>query len=355
MKRIVSIILCFTLFAAAIPLSAFAMDDGIVDSGNCGKNGDNLKWTLYDSGELVISGEGEMDWWYVEKESSPMKKQPWYDYFDEIQFVTVEEGVTSIGAYAFRAESGRNNSLPLSKISLPKSIEMIEENVAAFSSSGIFLRRALCYAGEETKWNTVHWPDCKFYRSVNTENGVEKEEWRRELWLGYIGNDEFKKAGWLEYFNGEEPEPFVNFGKEEHICSEDNKTITVSAYYYLDEYKDAKLVWSIEGDSSIVKETKNSRGITSGVEISTFERGNATLKVEMVSADGSVIASDTTKITSAKIAKGDSFPKAMEKIGNAFLAAYSAMILGIVYMPMMIWAGMLYIEAQLTDFFEKIF
>ncbi len=353
MKKFISLILCFAIIIAAIPLSAFAADKGIVDSGDCGKNGDNLKWTFYDNGELVISGEGEMDWWYVEKSTSPMRKQPWYDYFDEIQFVTVEEGVTSIGAYAFRAESERNKSLPLSKISLPKSIEMIEENVADFSSSGMLFKRALCYAGEEIKWDTVHWPDCKFYHSVTNENGIEKEEWRRELWLSYIGNDAFEKAGWLEYFNGEKPEPFVDLGKDERICGKDGETITVSAYYYLDEYKDAKLVWTIEGDSEIVEEIKNARGIVTSVKISTFERGNATLKTEIVSADGTAIASDTTKITSAKIAKGDSFPKAMEKIGNMFLMVYSAAVSLIVYMPMIIWIGILYAEQLLTDFFEK--
>ena len=38
--------------------SVSATEPTIVDSGNCGANGDNITWTLDDAGTLTISGEG---------------------------------------------------------------------------------------------------------------------------------------------------------------------------------------------------------------------------------------------------------------------------------------------------------
>lgn len=60
-------------------------------SGQCG---DNLTW-VYDSGTLTISGTGEM-WPY-----SSTNDQPWDAYKSVITSVVIEEGVTSIGDYAF--------------------------------------------------------------------------------------------------------------------------------------------------------------------------------------------------------------------------------------------------------------
>ena len=51
---VIMAVLCF-----AVGVTASAQDRTIVDSGECGAQGDNVIWTLYDDGELVISGEGE--------------------------------------------------------------------------------------------------------------------------------------------------------------------------------------------------------------------------------------------------------------------------------------------------------
>lgn len=59
------------------------------DSGTCG---DNLTWTLSGDGLLVISGTGEM-------ESS--KSYPWEESNISVVKVIIEEGVTTIGSYAF--------------------------------------------------------------------------------------------------------------------------------------------------------------------------------------------------------------------------------------------------------------
>lgn len=65
----------------------------IVDgSGTCGSN---LTWSICDS-VLTISGTGEMTNW-----SNTTSSVPWYGYRNEIKHVVIEEGVTTIGNYAF--------------------------------------------------------------------------------------------------------------------------------------------------------------------------------------------------------------------------------------------------------------
>lgn len=72
---------------------AGAVSDVIVDSGECGAEGDNVTWVLYDDGELVISGEGEMaDYGF-------MNDSPFHD--SDIKSVVIEDGVTSIGDTMF--------------------------------------------------------------------------------------------------------------------------------------------------------------------------------------------------------------------------------------------------------------
>ena len=64
-------------------------------SGECGKIPGTVYWHLDDAGKLVVSGKGEMLNW----ESA--ENAPWYEHYTEIREVVVEEGVTSVGSYAF--------------------------------------------------------------------------------------------------------------------------------------------------------------------------------------------------------------------------------------------------------------
>ena len=53
-------VLALLAILAALAVVCFAASAEIVDSGTCGKDGDNLTWTLDDEGLLTISGTGEM-------------------------------------------------------------------------------------------------------------------------------------------------------------------------------------------------------------------------------------------------------------------------------------------------------
>lgn len=108
-KKIALIMLAVALMAVCFVFGASA-ERAIIDSGECGAEGDNVTWTLYDDGELVISGEGEMES-YFEK-SSPFKTM-------NIKSILFEKGVTNAGNNAF-------SGIELETLDLSDSIEVIE-------------------------------------------------------------------------------------------------------------------------------------------------------------------------------------------------------------------------------------
>ncbi len=86
MKRILSVFLSVLFLLTALPLGAVS-----VSAATSGTTGD-CTWTLDDNGHLTISGNGEMrDYWY--------SCGPWGQ---DITSVTIEDGVTTIGSWAFR-------------------------------------------------------------------------------------------------------------------------------------------------------------------------------------------------------------------------------------------------------------
>ena len=133
-QRWISLILCMALVLSMIPLNVFAEQnvlltnqtldvsvdevletdaidvapeiDEVVDllsltepvSGYCGGEGDgtNLTWKLTTDGVLTISGAGAMKNFAMYASDSP-----WDSYTDYISIIILEEGVTSIGDYAF--------------------------------------------------------------------------------------------------------------------------------------------------------------------------------------------------------------------------------------------------------------
>ena len=83
----------------------------VVASGACG---DNATWTLNEEGLLTVSGTGPMAE-YTHKEI------PWKDVKNDVKFVVVEEGITSIGLYGF-------SFCPyLTEVTLPSTVESIGE------------------------------------------------------------------------------------------------------------------------------------------------------------------------------------------------------------------------------------
>ncbi len=147
----------------------------IVASGECGKNGNNLTWTLYDNGLLQISGQGDM----ADFNSAP----PWDEHKDKIKSVKIEDGATTVGKNAFILHKNLTSvSLPntitqinnfafkfcnsLTQISLPANLKSIENE--AFYSCGI---TDITIPNGVTKLGSYCFYNCNF-TSVNIPYGI---------------------------------------------------------------------------------------------------------------------------------------------------------------------------------------
>ena len=69
-------------------------------SGFCGTEDSDVNWSLDEEGTLHITGEGTMASWESEADV------PWAQYRSQIKEIQIEDGVTSVGAYAFCNCSG---------------------------------------------------------------------------------------------------------------------------------------------------------------------------------------------------------------------------------------------------------
>ena len=93
-------------------------------SGFCGTEDSDVNWSLDEEGTLHITGEGTMASWESEADV------PWAQYRSQIKEIQIEDGVTSVGAYAFC------NCSDVTETVLPDSIKNIGE-FAFFSCGGL--------------------------------------------------------------------------------------------------------------------------------------------------------------------------------------------------------------------------
>ena len=93
--------------------------ENIIASGTCGYN---LTWTLFDNGELIINGVGEMSHYGY-------RAAPWYKNRELIKKVFIEEGVTTIGGTTFM------DSPNLTQVVIPESVYWIADNAFSWCSS----------------------------------------------------------------------------------------------------------------------------------------------------------------------------------------------------------------------------
>lgn len=88
--RLLSLMLVLLMTLTLIPVDALAETAA---ENSCGSKGDNLTWALDENGVLTISGNGDMADYSVEAPA------PWAEC--HIETVSIGEGVTGIGDYAF--------------------------------------------------------------------------------------------------------------------------------------------------------------------------------------------------------------------------------------------------------------
>ena len=83
-----------------------------VAEGTCG---DSAQWRFYGDGELIITGSGDM-YGYTNTSDTP-----WYEYISDITAVTVEDGITSVGARAFTGFT------EIETVTIPSSVKIIDD------------------------------------------------------------------------------------------------------------------------------------------------------------------------------------------------------------------------------------
>ncbi len=352
LKRLLSVFLAVVMAFGVCPvMNVFAAEErAVVDSGICGAEGDNLKWALYDDGELVISGEGETPFYYISEKgveiSSPLIP-PWYDYFDDIRVITVEEGVTGIGDDAF----GRYPRM-YHRVNLPKSLK--------YYYSGSFVAEhpdritlACCYAGTESEWNKV-----------------EQRSWttlRPDLVTGEIISIEHRKPryGWGisdnasddMYYNGEEPEVYCEIVVHTDLFNsnsqlEKGETAEFHIKYYPGEHSDANLVWRTEGDSCTMQHTKYSpSGVPTYAEITSVTHGDYSVIAEFVAPDGTVICSDREEFFSY-VREDMNFKEKTEEFFKNITLSFKA-IFG--YAFLLVYYGFTFIAVSIVGTFNSIF
>ena len=97
--------------------------DKVVEKGYTYWVEDNLTWKLYADGTLTISGTGAMKDYDYDSNRSPVYRN------SDVKKVVIEDGVTSIGSYAFQ------NCRSLTNITIPNSVTSIENSAFEWCSS----------------------------------------------------------------------------------------------------------------------------------------------------------------------------------------------------------------------------
>lgn len=110
------IMLLFAVVIVATLFTVSASAKEVVESGECGANGDNVTWVLYDDGELVISGKGKMK----DYNGNNFDFAPWLNYNSLLKTLVIKNKVTNIGAWAFAG-------CQIENIALPENIEEMGE------------------------------------------------------------------------------------------------------------------------------------------------------------------------------------------------------------------------------------
>lgn len=155
-----------------------ALPEPNVYTGTCG---DNLTWGLTASGLLTIRGEGAMA--DYAKEGSPIA--PWIAYKDTLVAVVIEDGVTTIGKYAFNGcgslqtvvmsdsvtaimDGAFRECRKLSSINLSKNLTEINQ----YAFVGAYALDNVVIPGTVTTTGTGAFQSCKGLKNITIENGV---------------------------------------------------------------------------------------------------------------------------------------------------------------------------------------
>ncbi|MBQ7957589.1 MAG: leucine-rich repeat protein [Clostridia bacterium] len=294
LKKVLSVFLAVVMaFSTFTAVNAFASEGrNVVTSGVCGAEGDNLKWSLYDDGELVISGSGEMDWYYPFESDELARFPSWYENREIVKIVTMEDGVTSIGSYAFY------NMPNLHRINIPVSLEFYEDDL--FHTTQLLMvwgaQLAVCYPADGKIWAEIERKNEKwlFNQETGTYDRVTDGTLPLEITEEKPENEDVKL-----YLNGEEPQIFCRITGDEKLgLIKGRDTVSLIAEYYFAGREDLNLKWGFEnmgGSLSVAENKADIKQIANLTDLySAHGEGNVILSV--VTEDGKVLATDKSDV-----------------------------------------------------------
>lgn len=155
MKKILSMLLVLGLLAALAPMALAAGEAPV--SGNCGEG---LLWEISD-GVLTVAGEGAM----YDYSQQPV---PWEAARDSITRVVISDGVTNVGAGAFRNCAGLEEAVlgadvtvigaeafagcvSLERVTIPESVTEVGDS-AFFGCTAL---TDVYFGGTAGQWNSI--------------------------------------------------------------------------------------------------------------------------------------------------------------------------------------------------------
>ncbi len=267
MKRIIATILCCIIALTILPLASFAAtsEREVVDEGYCSAISDeesykNVKWTLYDDGELVVTGKGDTENLYN------------IVFNTEATTLRICEGINTIKFEVWNnTESSFFRYTKLNKIVIPKSADHLSK-LKIPESTYPNRKFIICYGGTEQEWKAL-----------------AKEE-------------NFSKSVCDFYFEGQEPAPYCKIDCENGVVEApalENKEIKVNYYcgnsdacYFRYTWQESKVKLTCMSDIYCKQ---------SVATIMPKKKGESTLKVELIDGDTEkVLASDTVTIKATK-------------------------------------------------------
>ncbi len=129
-----------------------------------GTNGDNITWTLSEDGTLTVSGEGAVELTVTDG----VYGFGWSDCREQVRRIVVEEGVASLGVWAFtNLTNAESVTLPeglteigvaafsgcsaMKSVRIPASVTRIDE----WAFGGCTALETVDYAGTDAQWDAV--------------------------------------------------------------------------------------------------------------------------------------------------------------------------------------------------------
>ena len=94
-RKLLVTLLILSLLTGLLALPATAAT--VLASGDCGKTGNDVTWTLDRDGLLTVSGTGEM------ADYDNADDVPWHSYLSLVTSVEIQSGVETVGMNAFQS------------------------------------------------------------------------------------------------------------------------------------------------------------------------------------------------------------------------------------------------------------